>query len=110
LPNRSPHMATLKFTYEAPAQKWFANIRAIYRSKWVVFDKDGNGIYNKQDEFAKNFVQLNSSAGTNLKKGFRIQAGIENILNHIDANNLPNAPGRTFFTTLAYSINKKINQ
>lgn len=110
LPNRSPHMATLKLTYEAPAQKWFVNIRSIYRSKWVVFDKDGNGIYNKQDEFAKNFVQLNSSAGMNLKKGFRIQAGIENILNHIDANNLPNAPGRTFFTTVAYTINKKLKQ
>ena len=72
-------MATLKITYEAPAQKWFANIRAIYRSKWVVFDKDGNGIYNKQDEFANGFVQLNSSAGINLNNGFRIQAGAENL-------------------------------
>ncbi|MEP7165440.1 MAG: TonB-dependent receptor [Ferruginibacter sp.] len=110
LPNRSPHMATLKLTYEAPAEKWFANIRAIFRSKWVVFDKDGNGIYNKQDEFAKGFVQLNSSAGINFKKGFRVQAGADNILNHVDANNLPNAPGRTFFATLGYTFNKKNKQ
>ncbi len=110
LPNRSPHMATLKLIYEAAEQKWFANIRAIYRSKWVVFDKDGNGIYNKQDEFADGFVQLNSSAGVNFKKGFRVQAGAENILNHVDVNNLPNAPGRTFFTTVTYTLNKKIKQ
>ncbi len=110
LPNRSPHMATLKLIYEAAQQKWFANIRAIYRSKWVVFDKDGNGVYNKQDEFADGFVQLNSSVGMNLKKGFRVQLGADNILNHVDADNLPNAPGRTFFTTIAYSINKKNKQ
>ena len=110
LPNRSPHMVTLKLSYEAPKEKWFANIRAIYRSKWVVFDKDGNGIYNKQDEFADGYVQLNSSAGINLKYGFRVQAGADNILNHVDANNLPNAPGLTFFTTLAYTFNKKQSQ
>jgi len=109
LPNRSPHMATLKLSYEPATQSWFANIRATYRSKWVVFDKDGNGIYNKQDEFAKGFVQLSSSIGTNLKYGFRIQAGADNILDHVDINNLPNAPGRTFFTTLAYTY-KKIKQ
>ncbi len=109
LPNRSPHMVTLKLSYEPATQSWFANIRATYRSKWVVFDKDGNGIYNKQDEFAKGFVQLSSSIGTNLKYGFRIQAGADNILDHVDINNLPNAPGRTFFTTLAYTY-KKIKQ
>ena len=110
LPNRSPHMVTLKLSYEAPKEKWFANIRAIYRSKWVVFDKDGNGIYNKQDEFADGYVQLNSSIGINLKYGFKVQAGADNILNHVDANNLPNAPGLTFFTTLAYTFNKKQSQ
>jgi len=102
-------MATLKLSYEPATQSWFANVRATYRSKWVVFDKDGNGIYNKQDEFAKGFVQLSSSIGTNLKYGFRIQAGADNILDHVDINNLPNAPGRTFFTTLAYTY-KKIKQ
>ncbi len=106
LPNRSPHMATLKISYEAPKQKWFANIRAVYRSKWVVFDKDGNGIYNKQDEFADAYVLLNSSAGISFRKNFRLQVGAENILDHVDANNLPNAAGRTFFATLSYNIHK----
>ena len=110
LPNRSPHMATLKLTYESAAQKWFVNARAIYRSKWVVFDKDGNGIYNKQDEFAEGFVQLNSSAGLYFKNAFRVQAGVDNILDHVDANNLPNAAGRTFFVTLGYTFNKKTKQ
>ncbi|MEO6489009.1 MAG: TonB-dependent receptor [Ferruginibacter sp.] len=111
LPNRSPHMATLKVQYEPTHQRWFANARAIYRSKWVVFDKDGNGIYNKQDEFADGYVQLNSSLGITVKYGLRIQAGAENILNHVDASNLPNASGRTFFGMISYGFNRsKIKQ
>ena len=107
LPGRSPHMATVKLTYQGNEQKWFANFRAIFRSNWVVFDKDGNGIYNRQDEFADGFVQLNSSAGYNFKNGISIQTGIDNMMNHVDETNLPNAPGRTFFTTLSYSFTKK---
>ena len=108
LPNRSPHMATLKLTYES-GDKWFANARAVYRSKWVVFDKDGNGIYNKQDEFAEGFVQLNCSAGITFRKALRIQAGVDNILDHVDANNLPNAPGRTFYAGISYTFRKTNN-
>lgn len=106
LPNRSPHMGSLKITYESPAEKWFINMRAIYRSKCVVSDKDGNGIYNKQDEFAKAFVLLNSSFGYKFNNGFRVQAGFDNILNHTDAVNLPNAPGLTMYTSATYTFHK----
>lgn len=109
LPNRSPHMASVKLNYEDGKNPWFANIRAIYRSKWVVNDKDGNGVYNKQDEFADGYVLLNASAGYQFPNGFRIQAGSENILDHVDANNLPNAPGRTFYATLTYQFKKQKN-
>ena len=104
LPNRSPHMATLKLNIEPITQKWFANIRAIFRSSWVVFDKDGNGIYNKQDEYADGFLQLSSSIGYKLNKAWKLQVGGENLLNHVDALNLPNQPGITFFAILGYNI------
>jgi outer membrane receptor for ferrienterochelin and colicins len=107
LPNRSKHMVNAKVNYEPINKKWFVNIRAMYRSKWVVFDKDGNGVYNKQDEFAKGFLLVNSSAGIQCKNGFRFQAGVDNILNYIDANNLPNQAGISFFGTITYNIKSK---
>ena len=107
LPNRSKHMINAKVNYEPISKKWFVNIRAMYRSKWIVFDKDGNGVYNKQDEFAKGFLMINSSAGIQCKNGFRFQAGVDNILNYIDANNLPNQPGISFFATISYSLHPK---
>ena len=85
-------MGSVKFSYEDKKGRWFANMRAIYRSKWVVNDRDGNGIYNKQDEFADGFVLLNASAGYTFTNGL-LQAGTDNILDHVDAINLPNAPG-----------------
>lgn len=109
LPNRSPHMATFKLTWEDDKQRWFANTRAIYRSKWVVNDRDGNGIFNKQDEFADGFVLLNASLGYEFRQGFRLQAGAENILDHVDPINLPNAPGRTFYATISFQLKKRNN-
>jgi len=107
LPNRSPHMATVKLLYEKPNQSWFVNTRAIYRSKWVVSDRDGNGIYNKQDEFARAYVLLNLSGGYHFRNGIRLQAGIENALDHVDAINLPNAPGRSFYGSITYQFKTK---
>lgn len=109
LPNRSPHMITVKAYVESPNEKWFGNVRAIYRSKWVVTDTDGNGIYNKQDEFASGFTLLNASAGYHFSNGISLQAGADNILNHVDANNLPNAPGLTFYGIVNYQFNHKKN-
>jgi outer membrane receptor for ferrienterochelin and colicins len=107
LPNRSKHMGNFKIGFEAPNARWFVNMRALYRSKWVVFDKDGNGIYNRQDEFADGFVQLNLSAGYQLKNGLRFQVGTDNALNYTDAANLPNAPGRTFFAGVNWNFKKQ---
>ena len=109
LPNRSRHMANLKFNYENE-KNWFGTARAIFRSKWVVFDKDGNGIYNKQDEFADGFVLINLSAGKSFQNGFRVQAGVDNLLNYVDETNLPNMPGRSVYASIAYSFIKNKKQ
>lgn len=104
LPNRSKHMANLKLLYEY--KNFFANARAIYRSQWAVSDKDGNGLYNTNDEFAAGFVQLNLSVGYQFKKYIGVQAGVDNLGNYIDALNLPNLPGRTFYVSLQFKTTK----
>ena len=108
LPNRSRNMVNLKLLYEK--NNFFANARIIYRDKWAVSDKDGNGVYNTNDEFAKGFVQLNLSLGQQLKNGFGLQAGCDNILDYSDINNLPNMAGRTFYISLNYKLTKNKNK
>jgi outer membrane receptor for ferrienterochelin and colicins len=110
LPNRSKHMANVKLQYENLAHACFANLRANYRSKWVVFDKDGNGIYNAQDEFANGFVMLNLSVGKDFKSGYRVQGGIDNLTSYNDLRNLPYLPGRTYYLSLQWNFLKPINQ
>ncbi len=102
LPNRSKHMANLKVQYDH--QSFFANARAVYRSKWATLDTDGNGIFNTNDAFAQGFLQLNMATGKSLNNGLSIQTGIDNLLNYTDVINLPTLPGRIFYLTLSYNF------
>ena len=105
LPNRSKHMANLKIQYDH--QSYFANARAIYRSKWATLDTDGNGIFNTNDAFAKGFLQLNMATGKSFNNGLSMQTGIDNLLNYTDVINLPTLPGRIFYLTLSYNFLNK---
>jgi outer membrane receptor for ferrienterochelin and colicins len=97
-------MGNLKIIYQN--KTFFINARAIYRNNWAVGDKDGNGMFNDNDEFAKGFVQMNLSIGNDFKNGVGIQIGCDNLSNYTDALNLPNLPGRIFFATLKYQLKK----
>lgn len=105
LPNRSKHMANLKVQYDH--QSFFANARAVYRSKWATLDTDGNGIFNTNDAFAQGFLQLNMATGKSFNNGLSIQTGIDNLLNYTDVINLPTLPGRIFYLTLSYNFLNK---
>lgn len=105
LPNRSKHMANLKLQYDH--QQFFANARALYRSRWATTDTDGNGIFNTNDAFAKGYIQLNMAAGKGFTNGVAVQAGIDNLLNYTDVLNLPNLPGRTFYLSVSYNFLNK---
>jgi len=53
---------------------------------------------------------MNSAAGKSFKNGVSLQAGIDNISNYIDATNLPNLPGRTFYTSVKYQLQQITNK
>lgn len=105
LPNRSKHMANFKLQYEK--NNAFANIRLIYRSKWVVTDTDGNGLFNTNDTFANGFVQVNTAIGKTIAHQLNLQIGVNNVLDYADVSNLPNMPGRNFYTTITYQFIQK---
>ncbi len=108
LPNRSKHQGNLKIFYTDNKKKWDASIRLIYRSRWGTADKDGNGIINRADEFAAGFLTCNLS-GTRKLGDFTAGAGINNLLNYRDVNNLPGQPGIQPYISISYSFiqNKK---
>lgn len=106
LPNRSAHMINAKFFYDDLQSGWSGSFRVIYRSRWGSFDKDGNGIINRVDEFAKGSTLVNIAVSKTIKS-FRIQAGVDNLLNYKDVLNLPGQPGVQPYLTLQVNLNKK---
>jgi outer membrane receptor for ferrienterochelin and colicins len=103
LPNNSKHKVQFKINY-SHANGFFANVRIMYRSKWAVNNTNGNEVFDNGDEFAKGYFSLHTSIGKDFKPGFSTQLGCDNITNYIDAANLPNLPGRTFYATIKYQI------
>ena len=106
LPNTSKHRFQAKLNY-AHSNGFYANIRAIYRSKWAVANTNGNEVYDDGDQFGAGYITLNYSMGKPLKKGWAIQAGVDNLNNYMDGLNLPNLAGRTIYMTLKYSTQNK---
>lgn len=106
LPNTSKHRFQAKLNY-AHSNGFYANIRAIYRSKWAVANTNGNEVYDDGDQFGAGYITLNYSMGKPLKKGWAIQAGVDNLNNYKDGLNLPNLAGRTIYMTLKYSTQNK---
>ncbi len=108
LPNRSKHMANAKLFYENEKKGWSASLRVIYKSRWGTYDKDGNGIINRADEFANGSALFNINAAKTIN-AFRIQAGVDNLFNYKDEINLPGQPGIQPYLSLAMNLNKKTN-
>jgi outer membrane receptor for ferrienterochelin and colicins len=105
LPNTSTHKLQVKLNYNSP-KGHYLNVRAIYRSRWAVNNNNGNEVFDNGDVFASGYVAINSAAGKSFKNGVSIQVGIDNITNYIDAANLPNLLGRTFYTSIKYQLQK----
>jgi outer membrane receptor for ferrienterochelin and colicins len=106
LPNNSTHKAQLKFNY-SNQNGLFGNIRALYRSKWAVNNTNGNEVFDDGDSFAEGYIALHLSIGKDYMNGLGFQFGCDNMLNYIDALNLPNLPGRTFFATIKLQKSQK---
>lgn len=94
LMGRSPHMLNLRLMYEHEASGWGGTLRAIYRSRWGVVDRDGNGFANMPEEFARGFTLLNASLQKCFRRTLTVQLNLNNLLDHIDPQNTPNLPGR----------------
>jgi outer membrane receptor for ferrienterochelin and colicins len=103
LPSRSVHSANAKLFYENENKGWSASLRMFYRGRWGTYDKDGNGIINRKDEFAEGSAMIHLMIQKSIEK-FSVQAGVMNLLNYKDLVNLPAEPGIQPYISIKYSI------
>jgi outer membrane receptor for ferrienterochelin and colicins len=104
LANRSMHSANGKILYENLTNGFDAYFRAIYRGKFGFMDVNGNNIIDDNREMTPGYWLLNLASSKAISKAFRLQIGVEDILNYTNVVQLPNIAGRTFFININYSL------
>ena len=101
--NRSRHMANLKLFYELPEKGITASLRGIYRGRYGFADRNGNLVLDTDNEYVSGYMLWNLSASKTLKR-VTVQAGIDNLLGHTDAQYIPNLAGRLWYTSLRWAF------
>ncbi len=104
LVNRSRHNANVKIFYDIPSAHTNVNLRLLYRSKYALFDTNGNGLVDTYDtSFVDGFVTANISASKTFYEDFSLQVGANNLLDYTDRN-IPNLPGIQGYIKLNYNF------
>ena len=104
LVNRSRHNANFKVFYNLPEIGLNMNARVIYRSKYALFDTNGNGIIDTYDtSFVDGYALMNVAASKIFYQHLELQVGANNLFDYTDAN-IPTLPGIEFFVKLNYQF------
>ena len=102
--NRSKHTANLKFAYNIPSIKTDINLRVLYRSKYGLFDTNGNGILDKYDNFIGDYFITNLAASKYITDKFMLQAGANNLFDYTDPGQIPSLSGRQLYARIQYNF------
>ena len=98
--NRSKHTANVKFAYTIPKIKTDINLRVFYRSKYGLFDTNGNQILDKYDTFVDDYFIANLSITKNIADKLLLQAGANNLFDFTNPDLITNLSGRQIFARL----------
>ena len=102
--NRSRHMAIFKINYINLENKFNSSLRFRYRSKYGLYDSNSNNYLDKYDEFVNGYITANISFNKMINQKISLSAGIENIFNYIDSQNILNLSGRIYFLRAKYNL------
>lgn len=102
--NRSKHTANVKIAYTIPKIKIDVNLRVFYRSKYGMFDTNGNQILDKYDTFVNDYFITNLSISKNITDKLMLQAGANNLFDFTDPNQISNLAGRQLFARIQYNF------
>ena len=98
--NRSRHMANLKVFYTIPAWNIDTNIRGTYRSKYGLFDTNGNNYLDSYDNFVDGYTIVDLAINKTIYENYRLGLGINNVFDFTDPQNIGNIPGRILYAKL----------
>ncbi|CAM1335062.1 TonB-dependent receptor plug domain-containing protein [Tenacibaculum aestuariivivum] len=88
LPNRSKHMVNFKVFYQNYKHNFSANIRAMYRSKYALFDTNSSqGIIDDYDDFVAGNTQVNIAIQKTFFYLMNVQLGVDNLFNEKGTEN-----------------------
>lgn len=102
--NRSKHTANVKFLYSIPKIKTDINLRVFYRSKYGMFDTNGNQVLDQYDQFVKSYIQTNLSISKQIQEKWMLQAGANNLLDYTNPSQINNLAGRQLFARMQYNF------
>ncbi|WP_269237434.1 TonB-dependent receptor plug domain-containing protein [Flavobacterium flavigenum] len=102
--NRSKHTANMKFAYTFPKIKTDVNLRVFYRSKYGLFDSNGNQILDKYDTFVNGYLVTNLSVSKYIIDTIMLQAGANNLFDYTNPGQIPNIAGRQLFARIQYNF------
>ncbi len=104
--NRSKHHINIKLFYNWAEKNTSFSLRTIYRSKYGLFDDNGNGIldvYDGNGAFVKGFTITNATVTKHLKDFLDIQIGSNNLFN-VKNNPINFIIGRRIFGKITYNF------
>jgi len=102
--NRSKHTANVKFLYTIPKLKTDINLRVFYRSKYGMFDTNGNQVLDQYDKFVNGYLLANLSISKQIQDKLMLQAGANNLLDYTNPDQINNLSGRQLFARIQYNF------
>jgi len=105
LANRSRHSSSIKISYNSSDDKTRINLRVNYRSKYAMYDTNGNDLIDDFDSsFVNGYSLVNTSFTQNLSTKISLQLGSRNIFNYKNPTNIPSLNGRQLYINLNYNF------
>ena len=98
--NRSRHMGVFKISYDNILHDFQTNLRIRYRGKYALYDTNDNNYLDKFDNFIKGYFITNFSINKYINYNLNISAGINNIFNFRNPENISNIFGRLYYFRL----------
>lgn len=98
--NRSRHMGNFKVFYNIPKWKMDVNLRATYRSRFGLFDSNGNNYLDTFDQFVDGYSIVDIAFNKKIFKNYEIGFGADNVFNFTDPQNVNNIAGTLLYGKL----------
>lgn len=105
LVNRSRHTANFKVFCDIPKWNFNMNLRINYRSKYGLFDGNGNGIIDDYDTtFVDGYALINLTLNKTFSDKYTLQLGANNLFDYKDEDNIPGLAGIQVFTKINFQF------